>query len=71
MDSIKIVHASQAKSISKFNNIKLELLNCKANIYFNKICKKLNITPKYIQLNSKLKSSTKPMTNTSPINYIK
>jgi adenylate cyclase class IV len=30
-------------------NTKLKLLNCKANIYFNRTCLHLNLTPKYAQ----------------------
>jgi hypothetical protein len=30
-------------------NIKLKLLNCNANIHFNKTCLDLNLTPKYAQ----------------------
>jgi hypothetical protein len=56
---MKIVHANQAKSIYKFNNIKLKPLHCNASICFNKMCQKLNIRPKYAQLKCKIKSSNK------------
>jgi p-aminobenzoyl-glutamate transporter AbgT len=35
---IYIINASQAKSTHKYINKKIKLLNCNANIYFNKIC---------------------------------
>jgi hypothetical protein len=36
MQTVKIIHASHAYSIRKFMNTKLKLLNCNANIYFNR-----------------------------------
>jgi hypothetical protein len=38
MHFIKIVNASQARSIYTYMNTKIKLLNCNANIYFNKRC---------------------------------
>jgi hypothetical protein len=38
-------------------NTKLKLLNCNANIYFNKTCLDLNLTPKYAQ--TKIKTHNK------------
>jgi hypothetical protein len=34
-----------------YMNTKLELLNCNANMYFNKKCLEQNLTPKYAQHN--------------------
>jgi hypothetical protein len=58
---ITIVIASQASSINKYMNTKLKLLNCNANIYFNRTCLDLNLTPKYAQtrINSHNKTCAK------------
>jgi hypothetical protein len=63
METIKIINASQAKSINKFLNTKLQLLNCNANIYFNKTCLEQNLEPKYtkVKIHSHSKAVTKRM----------
>jgi hypothetical protein len=50
MHTVKIVHASQAFSIYKFMNTTLELLNCNANIYFNRTCLEQNWIPQYAHI---------------------
>ena len=37
MSSIKIIDASQAQNITRYKNLKKQILKCCANIYFNKI----------------------------------
>jgi hypothetical protein len=56
MHTIKVVYASHACSKNKYMNIKLKLLNCNANIYFNKTCLELGIIPKYAQTKIKINS---------------
>jgi hypothetical protein len=51
---IKIVNGSQASSINKYMNTKRKLLNCNANIYFNRTCLEQNLTPKYAQIHIKI-----------------
>jgi hypothetical protein len=50
MQTLKMVEESQARSINKYVNIKRKLLNCNANIYFNRICKELKVVPKYAKM---------------------
>jgi hypothetical protein len=38
MDHIKIISASQAQSINKYKNIRIKVMKCGANIYFNQQC---------------------------------
>ena len=40
----KVISASQA-CIHQFKNLKTKLYNCNANIYFNKVCLRHNVTP--------------------------
>jgi hypothetical protein len=49
MQSFKFI-ADQAKSINQFKNIRIKLLKCCANIYFNRQCQKLGIIPKYAKI---------------------
>jgi hypothetical protein len=49
MQPIKFI-ADQARGINQFKNIRIELLKCCANIYFNRQCKKLGIIPKNVKL---------------------
>jgi hypothetical protein len=49
----KIIYASQENSMQKYIITKKKLLNCNANIYFNKTCLKQNITPKYALIHIK------------------
>jgi hypothetical protein len=53
--SIKIINASHASSIYRYMNTKLKLLNCNANIYFNRKCLEFSLTPKYAQTKIKIK----------------
>ena len=48
---IKIIVAQQAKICNNHNkNTKLNLLKTNANIWFNKICKTKQLTPKYFSI---------------------
>jgi hypothetical protein len=49
MDNIKIT-ASQAKSVNSYKNIRTKLLQCCANIYFNKQCVTKRIIPTYAKI---------------------
>jgi hypothetical protein len=49
MEYVKII-ASQAKPINRYKNIKTKLLQCCANIYFNKQYLVKNITPSYAEI---------------------
>jgi hypothetical protein len=59
MHSLKIINASHASSIYKYTKTKLKLLNCNANIDFNKKCLEQNLTPKYAQRKMKVNSHNK------------
>jgi hypothetical protein len=50
METIKVINASQARSINIYKNAKTKLMRCYANIHFNKQCSKLQITPKYARV---------------------
>jgi hypothetical protein len=50
---LKIVNANLAYSINKYKNAKRKLLNCNADIYFNKSCIAHKIIPKYARINIK------------------
>ena len=56
MHEMKFINACQAKCIYKYMNTKLKLLNCNANIYFNKKCLAENLTPKYALTKTKTNS---------------
>jgi hypothetical protein len=49
MQPIKFI-ADQAKGINQFKNVRIKLLKCCANIYFNRQCQKLGIIPKYAKI---------------------
>jgi hypothetical protein len=51
MKTKKIIPASQAHSINRFTNTKLRILNCNANIYFNRTYLEENLKPKYANIN--------------------
>jgi hypothetical protein len=55
MQNLKIPNAQQAKSVHGYENIKTKILRGNAAIWFNKICKEKNLTPRYI--NIKIKSN--------------
>ena len=50
MSTIKFVPASQARYINRYKNIKRKLLECCANLYFNKQCLKYDLIPKYTKI---------------------
>ena len=50
MSSIKFVHASQARNIYRYKNIKRKILKCCANLYFNKQCLKYDLVPRYTKI---------------------
>jgi hypothetical protein len=62
--NFKIINASQAYSIQKYVTTERKLLNCNANIYFNKTCLKQNITPKYAQIHIKTANTTEAAKHT-------
>jgi hypothetical protein len=55
LQSLKIINASHARSILKYVNTKLKLLNCNGNNNFNEIFLEQNLTPEYAQTNWKNK----------------
>jgi hypothetical protein len=57
--SLKILNASHTSSIYKYMNTKLKLLNCNANLYFNRKCLELNLTPIYAQTKIKMNPHNK------------
>jgi hypothetical protein len=46
MNHLKIIQASQG-SIRKFENLRMKLYNCNANIYFNRQCLQKHLIPNY------------------------
>jgi hypothetical protein len=50
MDRIKIISDSQAHSINKYKNIRIKVMKCGANIYFNQQCLVRKVIPKYAKL---------------------
>jgi hypothetical protein len=46
----KIINAQKAKIINNFRNTKEKLLRANAAIWYNKICKANQLTPKYVQI---------------------
>ena len=49
MPSLKLT-ASQAKSICQYKNMKAKVQRCYSNIYFNRLCLKQDLIPKYAQI---------------------
>jgi len=49
MYSIKLF-VSQAKHINQYKNLRTKVVNCCANIYFNRQCIKQGIVPKYAHI---------------------
>jgi hypothetical protein len=47
LDNLKIIDAQQAKMSNSFKNAKQKLLKTNAAIWFNKICRINQLTPKY------------------------
>jgi hypothetical protein len=50
MYTIKYVNAQQAKIVRSFTNTKNKLLKTNAAIWFNKICRSHQLTPKYVNI---------------------
>jgi hypothetical protein len=50
MSSMKFVIASQAHNINALKNLKRKVLQCCANIYFNKQCLLYELTPRYANI---------------------
>ena len=48
--AIKVINAQQAKLHNTFKNTKLKLLKTNAAIWFNKMCKAKQLTPKYFDI---------------------
>jgi len=44
---LTFIQASQAKCVNKYKNLRIKVLKCCANIYFNRQCLKQNLNPKY------------------------
>jgi hypothetical protein len=62
MYNSKYIIAQQAKVIHSFTNIKKKLLKTNAAIWFNKLCRNYQVTPKYI--NIKVNGNNKQSQNT-------
>jgi hypothetical protein len=54
--------ASQATSIYKYKNLRLKLLNCNANIYYNKQCLAHGVTPAYAKIHVPITSPASTIT---------
>jgi hypothetical protein len=61
-DSVKIVSAQQAKVVKNYRNIKEKLHKTNSAIWFNKVCKLEQLSPKYIQI--KINGNNKQCNNT-------
>jgi hypothetical protein len=48
--NVKFINAQQAKSVYHYRNIKEKLLKTNASIWFNKICKIEQLSPKDIHI---------------------
>jgi len=62
MGNFKIPDPQQAKMINNFKNIKQKLLKTSVGIWFSKICRVNQLTPKHTQI--KLKHNDKQIKNT-------
>jgi hypothetical protein len=58
----KIIELQQAKHSNNYKNTKLKLLTTNAAIWFNKVCRTKQLTPKYI--NIKINGSNQQCKNT-------
>ena len=47
---IEIIEAQQAKICNSYKNTRLKLLKTNAGVWFNKICKTKQLTPKYFSI---------------------
>jgi hypothetical protein len=50
MNNMKVINTQQARIIHHYKNSKEKLLKTNAEIWFNKMCRFIYITSKYIQL---------------------
>jgi hypothetical protein len=53
-NNIKFVIARQAKEVYQYKNIKEKLHRTNAAIWYNKLCRQLQLTPKYIAIKVKV-----------------
>jgi hypothetical protein len=49
-NNIKFINDRQAKEIHQYQNIKNKLHKTNAAIWYNKMCRQLQLTPKYISI---------------------
>ena len=49
-ETVKFSNAQQTKPYNNYKNTKLKLLKTNAAIWFNKVCRKNHLRPKYISL---------------------
>jgi len=59
---VPVLFASQAKHINQYKNLRTKVVNCCANIYFNRQCIKQGIVPKYASIKIPNTSPTSKMT---------
>jgi hypothetical protein len=48
--NIKFINAKQTKETYKYGNIKRKLYKANAAVWYNKICREKQLTPKYISI---------------------
>ena len=48
--NVKLVNAQQAEQIHKYKNTKEKLYKCNMAIWYNKMCRQKNLTPKYTNI---------------------
>jgi hypothetical protein len=50
MNNTEFINARQAKEINQYRNIKNKLHKTNEAIWYNKMCRQLQLTPKYISI---------------------
>jgi hypothetical protein len=65
---VTIIEPQQAKLGNNYKNTKLKLLKMNTDIWFNKICKKRQLMPKYINIKVNGKNQHSKNTKTAAIN---
>jgi hypothetical protein len=55
--NVKFASAKQAKETYQYRNTKEKLYKTNAVIWYNKICRKKQLTPNYIPINRKLSTN--------------
>jgi hypothetical protein len=50
MNNIKFINPKQAKEIHQYKNLKVKLHKANAAIWYNKMCKQLQLTPQYFSI---------------------